>query len=314
MIIERYKNTKKDIWDDFILSSKNGIFMFRRDYMEYHADKFIDHSLMIYEEGKLISLLPANISNNVLYSHQGLTFGGFVNDCQMKTYKMLEIFSSLKDYLIENNFNKLIYKVLPHIYHKYPAEEDLYALFINNAVLFRTDVTTTISLDNKTPFSELRKRGAKKAIKNGIKVDISSDFNAYMNVLTAVLQENYQKKPVHSCKEIQLLASLFPENIKLFTAKREQKILAGVVVYEYNNIVHCQYIASSNEGKKIGALDAIFSYLINEFYNNKKYFDFGISTENNGLYLNQGLINQKEGFGGRAIVHNFFEWKIKEQV
>ncbi|KKB96483.1 hypothetical protein SZ25_00280 [Candidatus Arcanobacter lacustris] len=310
MIIERYNKDKKDLWDDFIVNAKNGIFMFKRDYIDYHADRFLDHSLMIFEEEKLISLIPANTIDGIFYTHQGLTFGGFVIDNKMKSDQMLEVFSCVKKYLLQNNFNKLVYKALPHIYHKYPSEEDLYALFVNNALLCRVDITTTIKLGNKIPFSELRKRGAKKAIKNGIKIGINDDYISYMRLLTCILQEKYKKNPVHSCEEILLLASSFPENIKLFTAEKDGKILAGTIVFEYDSIVHCQYIASSNEGKDLGALDAIFSYLINDFYSNKQYFDFGISTENNGLYLNSSLISQKEGFGGRTIAHYFFELQL----
>ena len=51
----------------------------------------------------------------------------------MKTPLMLEIFEHFFNYLKNKNITKLIYKVIPDIYHKIPAEEDLYALFINNA-------------------------------------------------------------------------------------------------------------------------------------------------------------------------------------
>ncbi|EAI4884208.1 TPA: GNAT family N-acetyltransferase, partial [Campylobacter coli] len=109
--------------------AKNGLFMFDRNYMDYHSDRFIDNSLMFYENEKLIALLPCNVSQNILYSHQGLTFGGFIVDENMKQSKMLECFEVLKEYMKENNFKKLIYKSTPYIYHKIPAQEDLYALF-----------------------------------------------------------------------------------------------------------------------------------------------------------------------------------------
>jgi len=220
---------------------------------------------------------------------------------------MLEIFSCLKEYLALHRFNKLLYKSIPHIYHNQPAEEDLYALFRAGAKLCRVDVSTSINLADKIAFAELRKRGVKKAAKNGVVVKQSTDYKGYMDILAAVLEENHGTKPVHSAQEMELLASRFLENIKLFTAEKDGLILAGALVFEYHNIVHSQYIASSHDGREVGALDAIFAYLINEFYADKKYFDFGISTENGGTYLNNGLINQKEGFGGRAIVHNFFE-------
>lgn len=41
---------------------------------------------------------------------------------------------------------------------------------------------------------------------------------------------------------------------------------------------------------------------------------FGICTENNGNFLNEGLINQKQEFGGRGIVHDFYLISTKSRV
>ena len=46
--------------------------------MDYHNDRFKDHSLMVFKDDKLIALLPANIVDFNLRSHQGLTYGGFL--------------------------------------------------------------------------------------------------------------------------------------------------------------------------------------------------------------------------------------------
>jgi hypothetical protein len=88
-------------------------------------------------------------------------------------------------------------------------------------------------------------------------------------------------------------------------------MLGGTLVFENKTIVHTQYLANSFEGRNIGALDFVIDKLINEVYSNKRYFDFGISNEDAGRYLNTGLIAQKEGFGARAVVHDFYELEIK---
>ena len=54
----------------------------------------------------------------------------------------------------------------------------------------------------------------------------------------------------------------------------------------------------------------VMDYLINQQYTDKEYFDFGISTEDNGRYLNEGLITQKQEFGGRGVVYDFYELKV----
>lgn len=311
MKLIRYTADKKQEWDLFVTNAKNSHFMFYRDYMDYHSDRFKDFSLMFYDEkGKILGLLPANIEGDVLYSHQGLTFGGFLIDTNIKTKSMLELFDVLKGYLLKQNIKKIIYKCIPYIYSSLPAEEDRYALYVNEASLIRRDVTTTILLDNKIKYQEQRKRAIKKAFKNGLIIEESSDYNSYWSILRDALKHQHNATPVHNEDEIKRLAQLFPNNIKLFVVKDDEKILAGTVIFENSDIVHTQYLASSEQGRKVGALDFVLDYLISNKYQNKKYFDFGISNEDNGKYLNEGLIAQKEGFGARAVVHDFYEIRV----
>ncbi|EAL8235178.1 GNAT family N-acetyltransferase, partial [Campylobacter coli] len=292
--------------NNFNKDAKNGLFMFDRNYMDYHSDRFMDNSLMFYEDEKLIALLPCNVVENILYSHQGLTFGGFIVDENMKQGKMLECFEVLKEYMKENNFKKLIYKSIPYIYHKIPAQEDLYALFRNKAELFRVDCSTTIDLQNVLKMSDLRKRCIKKAQKNKVEITSSEDFNIFLILLNSVLQKQHGVNAVHSVEELKLLYSRFPQNIKLFVAKFNGEIIAATLVFIYENLVHTQYLAANEKAREIGALDLLIKTLMDEFAKSKKYFDFGISTENGGEFLNHGLISQKEGFGGRNVAHQFF--------
>ncbi|ELJ3352501.1 GNAT family N-acetyltransferase [Campylobacter coli] len=306
MKIKKYNLNSKDIWNNFNKDAKNGLFMFDRNYMDYHSDRFVDNSLMFYEDEKLIALLPCNVVENILYSHQGLTFGGFIVDENMKQGKMLECFEVLKEYMKENNFKKLIYKSIPYIYHKIPAQEDLYALFRNKAELFRVDCSTTIDLQNVLKMSDLRKRCIKKAQKNKVEITSSEDFNIFLILLNSVLQKQHGVNAVHSVEELKLLYSRFPQNIKLFVAKFNGEIIAATLVFIYENLVHTQYLAANEKAREIGALDLLIKTLMDEFAKSKKYFDFGISTENGGEFLNHGLISQKEGFGGRNVAHQFF--------
>lgn len=305
-----YNANIKESWNLFNRDSKNGIFMFDRNYMDYHADRFIDHSLMFYEDSKLIALLPLNIKDCILYSHQGLTFGGFITNSIMKQYKMLECFKALLEYMREIKVQKMIYKAIPYIYHKYPAQEDLYALFRSGAKMMRMDCSATIYLQNPIRFSELRKRGVKKALKNEVQIESSTNFEAFVTLLNEVLQTRHNTQAVHSAKELELLHNRFKENIALYIAKQNNEILAATLLFIYPNLVHTQYLAASEKGRAVGALDLLIKTLIDTYATTKQYFDFGISTENNGLFLNEGLIAQKEGFGGRTIVHSFYELDI----
>ena len=305
--IAKYKKEDKDIWNNFIHNSKNGIFMFQRNFMDYHSDRFVDNSLLFYDEkDNLVALLPANIKNNVLYSHQGLTYGGFITDNNIKQHKMLKCFESLKTYMQEKNISQLVYKTIPHIYHKLPSEEDLYALYVNNAYLLKIEPSTTIFLASPCKMTKGRKAQISRARREGVTVEESNDFKKFIELENEVLKENHNTKAVHTGEELELLNSRFPENIKLFVAKYNNEIVAGALLFIYNEVVHTQYLAANDKAREIGALDLIINELINKYKNSKKYFDFGISTEDNGRYLNEGLISQKEGFGGRTTAYKTF--------
>ena len=312
MRIEVYNQSDKQQWDDFVRGSKNGTFLFFRDYMDYHSDRFADNSLLIFDDkDQLLALLPANEKDNALVSHGGLTYGGFITDERMKTSVMLEIFERAVRFLKENNFAKLIYKAVPHIYHRVPGEEDIYALFRFEAALTRRDVAATVALPNKIGFQERRSRAVKKAQSNKIDCRISDDYASYWQILEENLQAVHGVKPVHSLSEIEGLKASFPDNIKLYAAFLDEKMIAGTVIYETTQVAHAQYIASSNNGRALGALDLLFHGLITEIYLEKAFFDFGIATENDGKILNFGLMDFKEGFGGRAIAYDFYEINLK---
>lgn len=308
-----YSLQYKSRWDNFVSKSKNGIFLFYRDYMEYHADRFNDHSLMFFNDKHLVAVMPANIKNHCFYSHQGLTYGGIITNQEMKIKLMLDIFQKLIKYLKNLGVLTMIYKPVPYVYHQLPAEEDLYALFKHHAALIRRDVSSAIFQNNQIQLNKGRKSAIKKAAKNGIEIQQSTDFETFMNMEEKILREKYQTVPAHNDQEIKMLSQKFPGHIKLFSANKNKKMLAGTIAYENKNLVHLQYIASSSEGRKLNALDHLINYLICDYYAEKEYFDFGISTYNNGEFINLGLLQNKEGFGARAIVFDWYKINLNDQ-
>jgi hypothetical protein len=218
----------------------------------------------------------------------------------------------MNEYLKTRNFKHIIYKPTPWIYHSIPAEEDLYALTnICHARIIAREISSTIFLKNKIRFSELRRRCVNKAHKNGIEIRQSDDYKTFWEILGNNLYSKYNVHPVHSLDEICLLAHRFPCEIKLYMAYKDNKAMGGSVVFVMKNVIHTQYISASEEGKRIGALDALFDYLINsDIFADKEYFDFGKSTEQNGQHLNNALIFQKEGFGGRGVCYDHYMWDL----
>jgi len=306
MLVERYNPATAAAWDAFVAGSKNGTFLFRRGYMDYHADRFADHSLLIRDDGgTLRALLPGHADGSNYGSHGGLTYGGFVTGPDMKVPAMLEVFEATAAYLAEQGFGSWKYKTIPMIYHIHPAEEDRYALFLANATLGRRDVLAVVDRRAALPYQERRARSVNKARKEGLTFAEEPGFAEYWNVVAANLVEKYGVAPVHSLAEIESLRARFPENIRLVACRDGARLLGGVVLYTSATVAHVQYIASTDEGRKRGALDGLFDHLLTH-PGGERYFDFGISNEQGGRKLNRGLIDQKEGFGARAVVHDHY--------
>lgn len=326
--IRRYTPEDAAEWNNFVwLKSRQGTFLFDRNYMDYHQDRFHDHSLMFFHKRKLYALLPANevtvpaqdgdeagTTKKILYSHQGLTYGGLLTCPKVTAEVCIDIFESLREYLRENGFQSCIYKAMPWIYQRIPSEEDLYALtHVAQAKLRAREISTTISLDAAMRFSELRRRGIKKAALHELDIKFTqfpNDFSAFWDLLDANLMERHHTHPVHSKQELELLMHRFPDNILCFVAEKDDAIVGGSIVYATPQVIHTQYIAANELGKQLGALDALFDFIIHKCRWNVPYFDFGKSTEDNGNYLNRNLIHQKEGFGGRGVIYDTYEWEI----
>lgn len=309
MRIIRYRHELKSAWDRFVEESKNGTFLHLRDYMEYHADRFKDHSLLIYnEKGRLIALLPGNESGATYHSHQGLTYGSLILSVRSTTPEVCAVMQYLTEYLRACGFEKLIYKKTPLIYQRYPSDEDSYALFLLGATFYARNVSAAIRRERMLPFSYNRTRCARKiAVSGACRVVEGDNLTQLWSLLEETLRDRHQAKPVHSLAEISLLQERFPEYIRSFTLERDGIPEAGVVVYAYKGTVHTQYLCSSPTGRKSGALDYLLTHLITKRYEGFEWFDLGTSNENGGRVLNQGLMVQKEGFGARAVVYDIYE-------
>ena len=307
----RYGSEMKDLWNDFIDSSVNGTFLFNRNYMDYHSDRFTDHSLVFTDGGKVRALLPATVKDGILKSHGGLTYGGLIVSSEVKTPEVLDMFTSMNSLLRNEGITAVEYKPVPWIYHSLPSESDLYALFkVCKAQLTGRLVSSAVRMDNKLKLSGQRHRGVNKARRNGLIVRETKDIDSFYDILDKNLMARHGVHPVHTIDELHLLMQRFPDRIRLFMTYCNDTPLAGSLLFITKNVVHTQYISASEEGKEMGALDMLFDYLINNCPSECSYFDFGCSTEEGGYYLNEGLIHQKEGFGARGVCYDIYTWNL----
>ena len=311
--IRRYTADNAAEWNDFVARSKNGTFLFDRRYMDYHSDRFEDYSLMVYDdECRLYALLPANRVEDVFYSHQGLSYGGLVMSEQTTTAAVCILFDEVNALLCREGFHRVVYKATPWIYHRLPSEEDLYAIFLQcGARILGRDVSSTIIPARPVKWKRDRHYAANKAHRNGIVVSCSDDYEPFWQILSDNLMRKFSAHPVHTLQEIMLLHSRFPNNIQLWVARSaEGELLAGTVLYINGGIIHSQYISASDEGKRLHAVDALYDHIIHHAYADVSFIDLGTSNMPHSSDLHESLIYQKEGFGGRAVCYDTYEWEI----
>lgn len=305
----RYHSNDKSKWDRLIRNSKNGLFFFQRDFMDYHQNRFLDHSLMFLKGEEPVAVFPATEKNKIITSHDGLTFGSLIITKKIKQIEVIQMFSQIIDYYKSQGMTEIIYKNIPYIFSEYPSQEDIYALYVHQAELFASSVSSVINIKKQIGFNQNKRRLLKKAEKNKVNFVEKNNFSEYWDLLSDVLKK-YNSKPTHTLEEICRLKQNFPSNIRLFEARLAGKLLAGTLIFDFGNTVHTQYLAISEEGKKLGALDFVNHHLINDVFSEREYFSLGISTENNGSFLNEGLILQKENMGARAVTLDVYRMKI----
>lgn len=332
MTILPYSINYREVWNEFVRLSKNGTFLIDRGFMDYHADRFTDCSVLVvddtnisYESGESVlsvnnvkALLPANWceEERCVYSHQGLTYGGLVVREDVTQVEVLRMMQQVMLYY-ENYMRalKFVYKPIPYIYTPLPSDEDLYALYRAGAQLSHRLVSTVVNPRHPLRMRTLRIRQSRKAIDHGFYIDRMTEddwgtLHEYWHLLEDVLRRHHNVRPVHTVEEMQLLIERFPKNIRLFIVNKDGHVVAGTIVFETRQVAHFQYIAVGDEGREHGALDLLFRYLVNERYSQMEYIDFGTSNEMGGMVLNEGLIFQKEGFGGRAVCYDTYEVRL----
>ena len=296
--------------------SKNATFLFFRDFIEYHQDRFEDYSLLVYKNKALITVFPANKFNNKIYSHQGLTYGGLVLNDEITFNSVMKSYQSILQFLNKKNIAELEIKPLPKIYHTLPSDEIDYLLFKTNADLVKKDITSVIDAKYKLEMlSSNRKRGLKKGKSQNLKVVETEGFQDFWNeILIPNLKIIHNVKPVHSLEEIIHLKSKFPKHIRQFNVYKNDNVVAGATVFETKHVAHIQYISANSDKQELGSLDLLFDILIKDIFKTKKYFDFGISNESQGQHINEGLLSWKESFGARSIVHDCYSIQTKNYV
>ena len=302
MNVRVYTSVHKKVWNSFLEEAHNASFLFHRTFMEYHSDRFCDHSLLFYEGETLLALLPAHVKDQVLCSHFGLSYGGIIHASSLSFTQYIDIVQALGQHCKQLNIKSLIINEIPSIYSQSPTN---HLAFINSALngsLMSVQLLSTLDLAQPFSLNTNRKRMIRKGQKQGYYVaeaDTATSF--WQLVLQPRLQERYHTAPVHSLEEINYLMQAFPQRIRqvnVYNAAGE--IAGGTTLFIHPQLVHLQYIGGKEEDNKNGALDLLMHTLIEEYRSTVRYFDFG-SSHLSPKQLNQGLLYWKESFGARSI-------------
>lgn len=314
IIVRKYTKQDKVLWDEFIDVAKNSTFLFKRDYMEYHKDRFEDYSLLVLENDNLIAALPAHtINENCIASHLGLSYGGIILRRTETLQKTILIFHEILFYLKSNRISTVTYKSFHKFYNSIASEELSYAKFLAKAELSKRQISSVINLQDKLELSKTRKRYIRRANKIGILIREVTKFDDYWNeILIPNLRTKFDVSPTHTLDEITKLKSIFPSHIRQFNAYLNDKIVAGATIFETPNVVKVQYNSANEEGRITGASDLLYGTLIEDTFKHKHYLDFGTSFDSYGL--NNGLLIWKESFGARAFAIDTYEIKTKNHV
>jgi Acetyltransferase (GNAT) domain len=300
-------------WDELVAAAPMATFLHSRRFLNYHGDRFADQSLLLRDgRSRLLGVFPAATDPTEpsrVVSHPGLTYGGVLHTGSLGGAGMTKALGQIRVHYAERGFQVIRYKAVPHIYHRRPSMDDLYALWGLEARLYRCDLSSAIDLQDRARPAERRRRGARKALARGVEVLIEADsLEDFWSVLEENLATRHGVRPTHSTEEMRRLIAIFPDSIDVVTAKLDNSVVAGLVLFKTERVAHAQYIGATDAGRSAFALDALLEHCIElAGTSGIRFFDFGISTEAEGRLLNEGLHKFKSEFGGGGVAHLFYD-------
>jgi hypothetical protein len=308
--------TSNDSWDNFVEESDNGNIFHTRRFLSYHPkDKFIDASVLITKNNKIVSLFPAVTVNRegkkILSSHSGASYGGYVYKKDLNMQEAFGMVHSLFDFAKELKCDRIQLTPPPIIYQsKYSNYVD-FALYKNGFKYLKREISSVVQLDFESDnlegtFRSEARTALKKAIKSGIEVAECERFEEYYEILKENLKMRHNVNPTHTLDELLKLKKIFPTKIRLWGAFLKDKLIAGVCNFSANSkVVLAFYISHNEEYQEYRAVNLLFYEIMKRYQDEGyKFLDFGIFTVNEDI--NWGLARFKENFGARGIFRDTF--------
>lgn len=303
--LERYTPAHAAAWDALVAAAPNGPFLLRRSYLNYHADRFDDHSWLVWHGPRLRALFVAGTARHTpepatLVAHPGLAYGGLVTAEILKYSELEAIMNLLRETARAAGFERLVLRPVPRVFCRLPDEGLLFWLHQHGARLTARELNSVVDLTQPFRIGTWRRGNLRKARLHGVHAGPGTDYATFWALLSHNLQQRHQRQPVHTLAEIEGLRDRNPGHLALYTACIGTEMVAGVLVFQDagQGFRHTQYIAGNARAKQTGAVDAVLAYLLTEPAGPYRRLSFGISTVQGAV--NFGLLNQKEGFGATA--------------
>lgn len=308
MIVRPYGPGDDEAWDALVARSANGTLLHTRRYLGYHGDRFADRSLLVLDGDDLVAVIPAALDpddERCVVSHPGITYGGLVHLPSLRGSAVAAAVTACVDHW---GAARVVYKPVPSVFHRAAAQDDLWALFLLDARRVRCDLSWAVDLAGPMTWSGNRRRAAAKAVAAVQVADDMAALDAFWRMLTDNLADRHGVRPVHTVDEMRDLVGRCPGEILLHVARRDGDVVAGALVYVAGAAWHSQYVATNAAGREVGALDAVVAFGVERARAaGARWYDFGISNEDRGRTLNDGLYFYKSSFGGGSVVHEQYE-------
>jgi hypothetical protein len=303
-------------WDDLVAGSSNGTFLHTRRYLSSTNDRVADASLVLEDaRGRLVGAFPAGVhatDQTMIESHPAVAYGGIVHRGELRGTRMVAALEAVAERYYHDGWQAIRYKAIPHVYHRVPADDDLYALFRLGASRSRCDVASVVDMSDRSPLSSRRARSLRKAERAGIEVARGAEhLPPLWSVIAGRLAEKFRTEPLHDATSLVRLGALFGDQVECLVGLLEGSVVAGAVVFRTGQVDHAQYIGADDRGYRTSALDAVLCACLADCEQRRtRYFSFGNSTAYGGRVFNEGLFSYKSGFGAGAVVHECYDLRL----
>lgn len=312
-------------WDRFVMEdSQNGTFLQTRRFLSYHpADRFQDASLMIAAENReLLAVLPAARCEAdgklVFRAHPGSTFGGIVLSRQItQARRTLEIVDALDQYL-SPRYAACELKPTPQLFAVSPTATLEYVLF-NRGYAQETEIASYLPLAGtdvdalRAGYSATKRYELKRCEGKGLtfrRLETQAELETFYALLCQTLRK-FGATPVHTLAELSdFMVSRLKDEIRFLGVFDPAGAMAGgacLFYFAQTNALHTQYLAADNRVKGCAPsaylYDAVLRFGLDV---GASAVSFGTSTFEHGHVLNEGLIQNKEGFGCLHTLNRIF--------